>query len=385
MRFEKDADRMGSGCVKWLVGEGELPMWIADMDFPSAPAVVKALTARARHGVYGYHSVPDELYDAYIAWWERRYAFRMRREWLQFATGVVPAVTCAVKRFTNPGDNVVLLTPVYNIFFHSVENTGRHTLECPLRYQNGVYEVDYRDLERKLSHPLSTMLILCNPHNPIGKIWTKEELAAIGELAKKHGVLVLSDEVHCDLTRPRTRYTPFASLSEETAQNSITCLSASKSFNLGGLQSAVVCVPDPVKRNNLVRGLNSDELAEPNCFAVDGTIAAFTKGQRWLESLRAHLFANRDFAEELLKEEPELTLVRGDATYLLWIDCSPRVTDSERFSEFLREKTGLCVSAGSAFRGNGASFVRLNAACSKARLKDGIERLIRGYKEYKIH
>lgn len=378
MKFEwKDENRLGTCSMKWDVSEHELPMWIADMDLPTAPSVREALERRARHGVYGYTFVPDGWYEAYISWWERRYGLKMEKEWLQFSTGVLSALTSIIKRVTNVGDSVVVLSPVYNNFFSSIENTGRRTKECPLSYRDGVYSLDFDLLERTLSDPLATLLILCNPHNPTGMLWTKEELLRIGSLAKKHGVRVLSDEIHCDITRPNRRYIPFLSLPADWAKEAIMLCSVSKTFNLGGLQSAAVCVPDPLLRRKIVRGLNADEVAEPNCFAIDGAIAALNGGEKWADELIAHLFRNRDRAEELLAGSPLLP-VRGDATYLVWIDCSSVTRDAGKFNRFLRETTGLILSDGAIFRGNGTSFVRLNAACSRERLEDGLGRLLRG-------
>lgn len=377
--FDTPLNRRGTSSLKWDVKEGELPMWVADMDFQTAPAVRRAVEERAAHGAYGYTVVPDAWYDAYISWWERRHAFRLEREWLCFCTGAVPAVSSIVRRVTNVGDSVLLLTPVYDIFFHSVENAGRAVLESRLLRTGEGYEIDFADLEEKLSRPLTTMMIVCNPHNPVGRIWTRGELARIGELCARCGVTVLSDELHCDLTDPGYGYVPFAAASETCARISVTCLSASKAFNLAGLQSAAVCVPDAALRNKVVRGLNSDEVAEPNCFAALSAVAAFSEGEKWLEQLRAYLAENKAYAAGFLgRELPELRLLPPRATYLLWIDCSALGGDAEDFCSFLRARTGLYLSAGSAYRGEGCAFVRMNAACPRSVLKEGFSRLKEG-------
>ena len=385
MKFDFDelVDRRRDS-LKWDVKEGELPMWVADMDFRTAPAVVQAIKARAETGVYGYAGVPDEWYEAVCGWWERRHGWKVEKDWLCFATGVVPAISSAVKRVTNVGDRVLLMTPVYDIFFHSVENAGRVVLESPLVRTADGYRIDFADLEEKLARPLTTMMILCNPHNPVGRIWTKEELFEIGRLCEKYGVTVLSDEIHCDLTDPGTDYVPYASVSPECAGRAIVCLSASKAFNIAGLQSAAVAIPDPVLRNKIVRGLNSDEVAEPNCFAVAGTVAAFTSGGEWLGALRAYLSENKKFAAEFLARElPEIGLIPPEATYLLWLDCGKVTSDSDDLCSFLREKTGLYLNPGNQYRGEGRFFVRLNAACPKSLLKEGLERFARGIRAYK--
>lgn len=303
---------------------------------------------------------------------------------MQFCTGVVPAISCIVKRVTNLGDRVAVLTPAYDIFYHSVENAGRTVSECPLAYRNGKYFIDFSALEEVLSHPLTTMLILCNPHNPAGNIWSAEELKKVGALCKKHGVTVLSDEIHCDLTAPGQKYTPFASVSEDCRQNSITCISASKAFNLAGLQSAAVVVPNSLLREKIVRGLNSDEVAEPNCFAVEATVAAFNTGESWLDELRGYLFENRRVAAEYLKANlPEVKAIAANATYLLWIDCSSVTDDSDELCSFLREREGLVLSPGKQYRGNGATFVRMNLACPRARLQEGLKRFAEGIRAFR--
>lgn len=369
--------------MKWDVEKEELPMWVADMDFATAPCVSEALINRAKHGVFGYTIVPDIWYEAIINWWKRRHSFTIDKSWLQFCTGIVPAISCIVKRVTNLGDRVAVLTPAYDIFYHSIENAGRTVAECKLNYSDGKYGIDFENLEEALSHPLTTMLIFCNPHNPTGNVWTKEEIAKVGALCKKHGVVVLSDEIHCDLTLPNYNYIPFASVNEDCAQNSITCISASKAFNIAGLQSAAVVVPDGHLREKVVRGLNSDEVAEPNCFAIEGTVAAFNKGEEWLEELRKYLAQNRKRVGDYLSENlPEVKVIPANATYLVWIDCSAVTDNSDGLCEFIREKTGLILSSGKQYRGDSSTFVRMNTACNRARLQDGLERFVKGVKQY---
>ena len=381
--FENTPNRRGTNSYKWDVREGELPMWVADMDFETAPAVVNALRGRVEHGVFGYAIVPEAWSDAIISFWKRRFSFAIEPEWLQFCTGVVPAISSIVKRATNHGDRVAVLTPAYDIFYHSIENAGRTVAECRLLYENGRFCIDFDSLDKVLSHPLTTMLIFCNPHNPTGNIWTREELKRVGALCKKHGVLVLSDEIHCPLTAPGCTYVPYASASEECKMGSITCISASKAFNLAGLQSAAVVIPDRHLREKLVRGLNSDEVAEPNCFAVEATIAAFNEGEAWLDELREYLFANRAYATEYLKDNlPFVKVIPANATYLMWIDCGAYAEDGDELCAFLRKETGLILSTGKQYRGDCASFVRMNLACNKATLKDGLERFVKGLQKY---
>ncbi|MDE7045685.1 MAG: aminotransferase class I/II-fold pyridoxal phosphate-dependent enzyme, partial [Acetatifactor sp.] len=277
--FDKMTDRRGVGSLKWDVPERELPMWVADMDFETAPEVSEAIRTRAEHGIFGYSVVTDDWYEAYIRWWKRRHGLAVEKDWLIFCTGVVPAISSAVRKLTTVGENVLVQTPVYNIFFNSIRNNGRNILESPLVYDGERYSIDFADLEDKLANPQTTLMLLCNPHNPVGKIWDRETLARIGELCARHHVLVLSDEIHCDLTDPGCEYVPFASVSEVCRDNSITCMAPTKTFNLAGMQTAAVMVPDPVIRHKLNRGLNTDEVAEPNAFAVGAAVAAFEKGE----------------------------------------------------------------------------------------------------------
>lgn len=384
--FDTPVNRRGTNSLKWDVGADELPMWVADMDFQTAPQIREAIGRRAKTGVFGYEIIPDEWYSAVAGWWSRRHGFDIEKDWLCFCTGVIPAITSAVKRVTNVGDNVVIQTPVYDIFFHSVENTGRHVLENELLYSNGEYAVDFDDLEKKLAGPLTTMLILCNPHNPVGKIWSKAELKKIGALCHKYGVTVLSDEIHCDLTEPDAGYTPFATASEECKNISVTCIAPSKAFNLAGLQSAAVVVPEKTLRNKIVRGLNSDEVAEPNSFAITGAIAAFNDAEPWLDSLNAYLSQNRKTVLDFIGARlPEIHAVRQTATYLLWLDCSKICADTAPLCEHIRKTTGLFVTAGGQYRGNGKSFIRINIACPRSTVTDGLARLERGIKSYHLN
>lgn len=381
--FDREIDRRNTNSLKWDVKESELPMWVADMDFEAAPPIKEAIKKIAEFGVFGYQILPDEWYFSIMNWWKRRHNFDIKKEWLIFSTGVIPAVTSIVKRITEVGDNIVIQTPVFDIFFHSIENTGRHTVENKLLFDGEKYSIDFDDLEKKLSNPICTLFILCNPHNPIGKIWSKEELEKIGSLCKKYSVTVLSDEIHCDICAPQFNYTPFASVNKECADNSITCVSASKAFNFAGLQTAAVIVPGESLRNRVERGLNSDEVAEPNAFAACATIAAFTKGEEWLDEFREYVEKNRRFAYSFIEKEiPCLNAISQNATYLMWIDCKNITGDTDELCEYIRRKTGLYITAGSQYRGDSKTFVRINIACPLSRVKDGLNRLKDGINSY---
>ncbi|MCD8180841.1 MAG: pyridoxal phosphate-dependent aminotransferase [Firmicutes bacterium] len=381
--FDEIIERRGTHSLKWDVKENELPMWVADMDFRTAPEIIDALNKRASHGIFGYSTVPDEWYDAYIDWWRSRHNLSIEREQLIFCAGVVPAISSAVRKLTTPAEKVLIQTPVYNIFYNSILNNGRQVTENPLKYQNGEYSVDFADLERKLSDPQTTLMILCNPHNPAGKIWDRDTLAKIGGLCKRYNVTVISDEIHCDLTDPDKGYIPFSSVSEECRDNSVTCISPTKAFNLAGIQTAAVMVPNPNLRHKMWRALNTDEVAEPNAFAVTASVAAFTKGGEWLDELREYIFENKRFAAEFIKKEiPKLTLASSDATYLLWIDCSRMLGMADEAAELIRSETGLFLSAGSTYGTGGGDFLRMNIACPKEMLADGLNRLKVGINEY---
>ncbi len=374
--FDKVIDRRNTGSLKWNVAENELPMWVADMDFQTAPQIIEALSKRVAHGVFGYSIIPDEWSKSYMSWWKRRHGLDIEKDSLIFCTGVVPAISSTVRKLTTPGENVLIMTPVYNIFFNSIFNNGVKVLESPLGYENGRYFVDYERLEKDLSDPQTTLMIFCNPHNPCGIIWTKEEIAKIGALCKKYNVTVISDEIHCDITAPGKAYVPFASVSKECADISITCIAPTKCFNIAGLQTAAVMIPNKFLRHKVWRALNTDEVAEPNAFAITAAVAAFTEGESWLEELCSYLWENRkcvcDFVE---KELPQIHVVDGDATYLMWLDCSSLTDDSLAFTQMIRRKTGLYISDGAEYGGNGRYFVRLNTACPRTVLEDGLKRL----------
>lgn len=356
-------------------------MGLADMDITTAPAIIEAIRKRTEHGIFGYTLVPEAWTEAYQSWWQRRHHFTVEKEWLLFCTGVVPAISSIVRKVTTPAEKVVLMTPVYNIFFNSIINNGRQVLQCPLVYKDQQYSIDFQALENCLCDPQVTLLILCNPHNPIGKIWDKATLFKIGQLCDKHHVLVLSDEIHCDLIDPGYEYIPFASVSKCNQRISITCVAPTKAFNLAGLQTSAIIVCDPVLRHKVWRAINTDEIAEPNVFAIEAAIAAWNQSEDWLDALREYLAENKTTVRNTIKEKlPELTVLDSNATYLLWIDCKAIVEDSEVLQQFLQVKTGLILTEGKEYGESGKAFLRMNTAVSKERLQDGLNRLVQGVK-----
>lgn len=379
--FDDVPDRRGTDSMKWNVGPTELPMWVADMDFQTAPEIRDAFAKRIAHGVFGYSEVPDEWYDAYAGWWARRHGLTMDKEALIFCTGVVPAISSIVRKLTTPNEKVIIQTPVYNIFFNSIVNNGCRPLESPLLYENGEYSMDLTDLEEKMSDPQASLMILCNPHNPVGKIWDRDTLAKVGELARKYHVTVISDEIHCDIVRPGMGYVPFASVSDACREVSVSCIAPTKCFNIAGLQTAAVYVPDRFLRHKVWRGLNTDEVAEPNSFATLAAITAFNEGGEWLDELREYLFANVDFAREYINSEiPGLKAVKSDATYLLWIDVSGTGFGGDEVQARIRKETGLYVNEGSEYGHAGDNFLRMNLACPRKTVEEGLKRLKEGIK-----
>lgn len=379
--FDRVIDRRNTNSLKWeLRHPDELPMWVADMDFAVCPEIKEAIISRAQHGIFGYSIIPEEWYKAYSSWWEKRHSYRPPENSLVFCTGVVPALSSLVRKLTTPAEKVLIQTPVYNIFYNSIINQGRFVLESPLVCRDdGSYEIDFDRLEKDLSDPQCTMMFLCNPHNPVGKIWSREDLARIGELCHRHGVTVVADEIHCDLTVPGREYIPFASVNETCADISVSCWAPSKTFNIAGLNTAAVMIPNPRLRYRAERGLNTDECAEPNAFAVQAAVAAFTHGAVWLDELRDYLYENaRMVFSRIEKELPSVTVTRHEATYLLWINVSAITEGSDRLGAFLRRKYHLRLSSGTQYGPGGEKFLRLNIACPKALLKEGLNRFIAG-------
>ena len=382
--FDKLTDRSGTLSYKWNVNQDELPMWVADMDFEVAPPIKKAITDRAEHGIFGYTMTPDEYFEAVSEYWERRHGYRIPTEHMIYSNGVVAAISSIVRKLTTPAENVLIQAPVYNIFYNSIINNGRNVLSSDLVYDGNGYSIDFADLEEKLARPQTSLMILCNPHNPVGRIWSKDELARIGELCYKHGVTVLSDEIHCDITAPTTSgYTPFAAVNELCRHISVTAVASSKTFNTAGLQSACLFAEDPVLRHKVWRGVNTDEVGEPNAFSMQANVAAFTECDAWVDEMLEYVFENKRIACEFINNEINgMKAAFSEATYLLWIDISGVAEDSVDFCEKLRETTGLYLSDGAEYGEPGRSFVRMNLATQRARVLDGLGRLKRGAEQY---
>lgn len=369
--FESVIDRHNTNSVKWDLFDDDLPMWVADMDFSVAPKIQKAILNRANHPVYGYTIVPDELFEAYISWWDRRYGLKMSRDDMAYAIGVMPSIASMIRCLTDVGDEIRIQSPVYHVFYYFIEDNNRKVLENELVYEDGQYMIDFDDLDEKLS---KVKLMMCAIPNPVGKIWSREDLDRILELCKKHDVIVISDEIHCDLTDPGVKYNPFKS-----ADNVIRCLSPSKSFNIAGFQSSVIQTVNTELLDKIKTQMNIDNSNACNVFATTAVIAAYNESEDWLDELREVLYENKQTVKEYLESElPIIKLVECDDTYLLWLDCSALNTQSKALSEFLRENQGLFLSAGSDFGECGDNFLRMNIACPPEMLLQGLAKLKAG-------
>ena len=381
--FKTVVNRRHTDSVKWDVKDNEVPMSIADMDFKTAPEITLAMQEKLKLDAFGYEEVGKDYFNAVCNWYRLEHGVNADPTWMLFATGVVPAISSIVRRISHLGDNVLVQEPVYNIFYNSIENNGRHVLSSDLVYHAEKYEIDWQDLENKLADPLTTLMIFCNPHNPTGIVWTRTEVERIASLCQKYHVILLSDEIHGDLVRDNVKYTPVFSVSEALRDNIISLVSPSKTFNVAAIHAATVIIPDENLRYIVNRGLNSDELAEPNLLAIPATIAAYTEGFSWLHELL--VIINRNFnyaAKEITNNLEDVKIVSGPATYLLWLDVSKVSSNSQELADYIRKETGLIVSPGSIYRGNGNKFLRLNLASPISMVEDGLKRLISGIKKY---
>ena len=375
--FDTQIPRRGTDSYKWDSAENEevLPMWVADMDFRTAPVVVDALRRRVEHGIFGYTRVPDSYYKAVIDWFARRHDWRIDRDWIIYTSGVVPAISAVIKALTVPGDKVLVQTPVYNCFFSSIRNNGCEMVSSPLVFAEQTFTIDYDDLERKAADPKVKLMLLCNPHNPAGRVWRREELVRIGEICIRHGVTVVSDEIHCELVFSGHRYTPFASISDSFLRHSVTCLSPSKAFNIAGLQIANIVCADADRRAKIDRAINDNEVCDVNPFGVIATQAAYNGGEEWLNQLVEYLNANYLYMREFCREHlPEFPVAVLEGTYLVWMDCRKLGMPSEELERRLVAEAGLWLNAGTMYGMEGEGFMRWNIACPRATLTKGLKR-----------
>ena len=378
--FNKVNNRRGTCSCKWddSADPEVLPMWVADMDFQTAPAIVEALQERISQGIYGYAHVPDEYYEAAIDWFTRRHGWTFRREWMIYVPGVVPALSAIVKALTVPGDKVLIQTPVYNCFFSSIRNNGCGIEANTLVRDGDTFRIDFDDLEKKASDPSVKLMILCNPHNPAGRVWTREELTRIGEICFRNGVTVVADEIHCELVYPGHEYIPFASISEEFQSRSITCISPSKAFNIAGLHIANIVIPDPEMRKRVDRAVNVNEVCDVGPLGVIAATAAYRHGEDWLTQLIAYLKGNFESFRKYCRENlPEFPVADLEGTYLVWMDCSRLGMASEALEEALVSEAKLWLNAGTMYGEDGEDYMRWNIACPRSVMLEGLERFTR--------
>lgn len=355
-----------------------IPLWVADMDFPTAPVVQEAILKRAQHPIFGYVKVPESFYQSTMSWFARRHGWTIPRDAFIYTSGVVPAISAIIQGICKPGDKVLVQTPVYNCFFSSIRNSGCERVDSPLIYEDGTYRIDFEDFEQKASDPGVKVFLMCNPHNPAGRVWTREELTRLGEICLKHQVFVISDEIHCELVMPGYKYTPFASLSQEFMQNSAVCISPSKSFNIAGLQIANIIIADAEIQKKVDKAININEVCDVNPFGVVALQAAYTpEGEEWLMQLNDYIAGNYEYlCAFFLQELPQFPVTKLEGTYLAWIDVSSLKESSEQLEERLMEQQKVWINAGSMYGTEG--FIRINLACPRATLEEGLKRLKNG-------
>ncbi len=377
--FDELTERRGTGSYKWDTPDDPevLPMWVADMDFMTAPAIIDALHRRVDQGIFGYTKVGADYYSAVVDWFAERHGWSFDPSWIIYTSGVVPAVSAIIKGMTRPGDKVILQTPAYNCFYSSIRNNGCELSSNKLLVdENGRYTIDFEDLEHRVSDPKARLLILCNPHNPSGRVWTRDELQKVADLCLRNEIFVISDEIHCELTYPGHDYTPYGTLGEKYLRNAAVCISPSKAFNIAGLQIANIVASDEGVRRRIDRAINDNEVCDVNPFGVIATIAAYRKSSAWLDDLKDYLFDNIKYAMSELGSKSMCLVTPLEGTYLLWIDIKCTGMTGDEFADFLLKTEKLMVSPGSIYGPGGENYIRLNVACPRRRLEDGISRLL---------
>lgn len=381
--FDEVINRRNTSSVKWdnlknLYGRDDLiPLWVADMDFKSPPAVIKALKERADHGVYGYTFPSEEYYNAVINWMERRHNWHIDKEWISYAPSVVAALSYCIRAFTEPGDKIIIQTPVYHPFYSTIEENERIVVKNPLIHRDGKYYMDFDDLERKAKDG-AKMLILCSPHNPVGRVWTKEELKRLADICLENNILVVSDEIHFDIVFKGNEHTVFASLSPEVADNCVVLTSPSKTFNLAGLQVSNVIIPNEMLRMKFRKEENKDHISSPNVFAQRALIAAYDHSEEWLDELLKYLEGNRDFFIDYInKRIPKLKVTESEGTYLMWVDCTELGMNPQQLKEFFVNKCKVALNEGKMFSEEGNTFQRFNIGCPRSILEEALNRIER--------
>ena len=373
--FDELVERRGTNCVKWDESPSDeiIPLWVADMDFRVAPAIQKALLQRVEHGVFGYNIVPESYYEAVISWFRRRHQWEIQRQWILYTTAVVPAMSCVIKALTMPGEKVLILSPAYNCFFSSIKNNGCEVLESPLKPVGDSFEVDFIDFEAKCSDEKTTLFLLCNPHNPCGRVWTREELQRMYDICKRHGVKVVSDEIHCELIMPNYQLVPFGTITDDC----VVMNSPSKNFNTAGLQIANIICSHPSWRRRIDRAININEVCDVNPFGIVALQAAYNESEDWIDELNQYLWGNYAFLCDFIdKNIPSWKVCRLEGTYLPWVDVSAMGIPVQQLCDRLLKEASVWINPGTMYGPEtGTGHVRFNIACPRSRLKEALERI----------
>ena len=385
--FDEIIDRKITHSEKWSDShrrfgkEDVIPLWVADMDFKVAQPIIDAITERAQHGIFGYSAVPESYIDAACAFQAKRKGWNIDKSLISLAPGVVPSICMLINELTQKGDKIIIQTPVYHPFFSAVKDAERILLESPLLEVDDNYYMDYDDLENK-ARDGAKCIVLCSPHNPVGRVWTKEELAKLGEICVKYGMIIISDEIHSDLIMPGHFHVPIASISEEIKKLTITCFSASKTFNIAGLQSSIVVFPDKETKRRLDKAWRKLHIEVTNCFSTVAVQAAFEHGEEWLEQVLAYIEQNMEFVINYINDKiPGIRVKKPQATYLMWLDCRGLGMNGEQLKEFMIHKAGLAMNTGHSFGVTGEGFMRLNTGCPRSILEAALKKLEEAVKE----
>ena len=377
--FDEPIDRRGTSCVKWDESPSAdvIPMWVADMDFPVAPAIHEAIKKRAEHSIFGYTIVEEDYYEAVISWFLRRHQWTIQREEILYTTGVIPAMSCAIKALTMPGEKVLILSPDYNCFFSSIRNNGCEVSETILVKDGDSFVVDWEDFEQRCADEKTTVFLLCNPHNPTGRVWSKEELERMNTICMKYGVKVISDEIHGELIMPGYLFQPFATVNDACRQNSVILNSPSKSFNIAGLQTANIICSQPEWRRRIDRAINIHEVCDLNPFGPVALKAAYNESEEWIDELNQYLWDNyQALCQFFEKELPLCKVTQLEGTYLVWLDVTRYSNDVEKLCDDLLTRGKVWVNPGTMYGAeSGKGYIRINIACPRSRMMEGLERI----------
>ena len=377
--FDEIVNRRGTNSVKWdeAKEEGVIPMWVADMDFKAAPCILDALKKRVNHGVFGYTIVPDSYYESIVSWFERRHQWHIERDWIIYTSGVVPAISAIIKALTEPGDKVLVQTPVYNCFFSSIRNNGCTTAENALVRKGNSYEIDFDDFERQAADEKTKVFLLCNPHNPAGRVWTPEELSRMNDICLRHNVKVIADEIHCELVMPGHEFTPFAAVSKACQDNCITTNSPTKSFNIAGLQIANIITNNAEDRQKIDRAININEVCDVNPFGVIALQAAYNEGEDWIDQLNVYLWENYQALKAFFKDNlPQLEVINLEGTYLVWVNVRAMGMTGNELTDNLLKEGKVFVNRGTMYgKTTGEDYIRINIAMPRSLMLEGLQRM----------